>query len=98
KADALATSKYEAILKAPPPTISPYLEAAEFYERADDAAGLQKAIEAAQTIDPAEPQLMYFRGANAVLTRTGLDKAEHELLGYLDRVPPRSDRPPAAAT
>jgi tetratricopeptide (TPR) repeat protein len=32
-----------------------------------------------------------------VLTRMGLDKAEHELLGYLDRVPPRSDRPPPAA-
>jgi len=95
---ARARSEYEAVLKAAPPTISPYLEAAEFYERADDAAGLQKAIEAAQKIDPAEPQLMYFRGAYAVLTRISLDNAEHELLGYLDRVPPRSDRPPAAAT
>ena len=33
---------------------------------------------------------MYFRGAHAVLTRTGLDQAEHELIGYLDRVPPRA--------
>jgi len=94
---ARARIEYEAVLQAAPSTISPYLEAAEFYERADDAAGLKKAIEAAQTIDPGEPQLMYFRGAHAVLTRTGLDKAEHELLGYLDRVPPRSDRPPPAA-
>jgi tetratricopeptide (TPR) repeat protein len=94
---ARARSEYEAVLKAAPPAISPYLEAAEFYERADDAAGLQKAIEAAQKIDPAEPQLMFFRGAHAVLRRMGLDQAEHELLGYLDRVPPRSDRPPPAA-
>ena len=95
---ARARTEYEAVLKAAPATISPYLEAAEFYERADDGAGLQKAIEGAQEIDPEEPQLMYFRGAYAVLTRTGLDKAEHELLGYLDGVPPRSDRPPPAAT
>jgi len=94
---ARAGSEYEAVLNAAPPSISPYLEAAEFYERADDAAGLQKAIDAARKIDPAEPQLMYFRGAHAVLTRTGLDQAEHELIGYLDRVPPRSDRPPPAA-
>jgi tetratricopeptide (TPR) repeat protein len=92
-----ARAEYDAVLQAAPPTISPYLEAAEFYERADDAAGLQRTIEAAQRIDPGEPQLMYFRGAQSVLTRTGLDKAEHELLGYLDRVPPRSDRPSSAA-
>ena len=93
-----ARTEYEAVLAAAPSTIAPYLEAAEFYERADDAAGLQKAIEAVQKIDPNEPQLMYFRGAHAVLTRMDLDRAEHELVGYLDRVPPRSDRPPPAAT
>jgi len=92
-----ARAEYDAVLQAAPPTISPYLEAAEFYERADDAAGLKRTIEAAQKIDANEPQLMYFRGAHAVLTRTGLDKGEHELLGYIDRVPPRSDRPSSSA-
>jgi tetratricopeptide (TPR) repeat protein len=94
---ARARTEYEAVVNAAPSTISPYLEAAEFYERADDAPGLEKTIEAAQNIDPEEPQLMYFRGVHAVLTRMGLDKAEHELLGYLEGVPARSDRPPPAA-
>jgi tetratricopeptide (TPR) repeat protein len=94
---ARARAEYAAVLKAAPRTISPYLEAAEFYERSDDAAGLQQQIDAVQKIDPEEPQLRYFGGVHGVLTRTGLDTAERELLGYLDRVPPRSDRPPAAA-
>jgi tetratricopeptide (TPR) repeat protein len=95
---ARARAEYEAVLKAAPRAIAPYLEAAEFYERAEHPAGLKQAIEAAQKIDPDELQLLYFRGVLGVLTRTDLDKAEEALRAYLDRVPPRSDRPaPAAA-
>jgi tetratricopeptide (TPR) repeat protein len=93
-----ARAEYQAVFKATPSTIHPYLEAAEFYERADDAPGLRTAIEHAQRIDAGEPQLLYFRGALAVLTMTDLASAEQMLRTYLNRVPPRSDRPGAAAT
>ena len=93
-----ARAEYQAVLAATPSTISPYLEAAEFYERVDDASGLSMAIEHAEAIDAHEPQLLYFRGALSVLTMTDLARAEQTLRTYLDRVPPRSDRPEAAAT
>jgi tetratricopeptide (TPR) repeat protein len=93
-----ARAEYEAVFKAAPSTIQSYLEAAEFYERADDAAGLRVAIEHAEKIDPAEAQLLYFKGVLGILTKTNLDGAEAALRTYLERVPPRHDRPSAAAT
>jgi TolA-binding protein len=95
---ARARAEYEAALAASPPTITPYLEAAEFYERADDGTGLRAAIERAEKIDAAEPQLLYFRGALKILEKADLTGAEEALRTYLSRVPPRSDRPSAAAT
>ena len=95
---ARARTEYEAVLKAAPSTISPYLEAAEFYERADDAVGLRAAVEHVQTIDSEAPELLYFRAALHILEKTDLDKAEEALQAYLERVPPRSDRPGRAAT
>jgi tetratricopeptide (TPR) repeat protein len=93
-----ARAEYEAVFKARPTMMAPYLEAAEFYERADDAAGLRTAIDYAQKIDSDEPQLLYFRGVLGILTNTDFDKTEKTLVTYLDRVPPRSDRPGPAAT
>jgi tetratricopeptide (TPR) repeat protein len=95
---ARARTEYEAVLKAAPSTVSPYLEMAEFYERADDTAGLRAAVEHGQKVDPDEPQWFYFRGVLGVLSKAEPGKAEEALLTYLDRIPPRSDRPGPAAT
>jgi len=59
---------------------------------------LRAAIERAEKIDAAEPQLLYFRGALKILEKADLTGAEEALRTYLSRVPPRSDRPSAAAT
>jgi tetratricopeptide (TPR) repeat protein len=93
-----AKAEYEAALASSPPTITPYLEAAEFYERVDDAPALRAVIERAEKINADEPQLLFFRGALKTLEKADLPGAEEALRTYLNRVPPRSDRPSAAAT
>jgi tetratricopeptide (TPR) repeat protein len=93
-----ARAEYEAVANAGPRDVRPYLEAAEFYERSSNAAGLQTVVDAMQKIERDEPQLLYFRGVLGALTGVGLEKAERALAAYLDRVPPRSDRPGPAAT
>ena len=95
---ARAKAEYGAMVDARPRDVAPYLEAAVFYESADDSGALRAVIDLAEQIDQREPQLMYFRGVLGVLTGAGLDGAEEALTAYLDRVTPRSDRPdPSAA-
>jgi tetratricopeptide (TPR) repeat protein len=93
-----AKAEYGAVVEAGPREIGPYIEAAEFYERTRDAAGLRVIIDLAAKIDSNEPQLMYFRGVLAVLSGIALADAEEALRAYAEGVPRRSDRPaPSAA-
>jgi tetratricopeptide (TPR) repeat protein len=98
KDPARARNEYTAAVDAHPEDVTPYLEAAVFYESTNDAAGLRSVIRLAEQVNPREPQLMYYRGVLGALAHAGLARARDSLTRYLAQVPRRSDRPdPAAA-
>ncbi len=80
-------------LAANPRSILTYLDAADYYEKRKDAAGLLEATEGAARIDPDTPELLYYRGVADVLAGGRPDDAEQSLKRYFESVPPRSDRP-----
>jgi tetratricopeptide (TPR) repeat protein len=94
---ARASAEYAAALEDKPANLDYSFEAAEFYERAGDAAGLRAAIEAATAINATDPRVLYYRGVLDVMTHTDIDDAESSLNAYLT-VPSRSDRPTAVQT
>jgi len=92
-----ASVEYEAVVRAGAREVGPYLEAAQFYERTKNVAGLRASIDLAAKTDGDEPQLMYFRGVLAVLSGVGVPDAERALSAYA-KIPRRSDHPtPSAA-
>jgi tetratricopeptide (TPR) repeat protein len=96
---AKASAEYAAALRAAPAQIGAYLEAAEYYEKRKDPAGLREAVAGAARADSNGPELAYFRGILDVMTGVTGDggEAERLLKTYLRSVPPRSDRPSHAA-
>jgi tetratricopeptide (TPR) repeat protein len=94
---ARAAAEYAAVLEARPAHLDYTFEAAEFYERAGDAAGLRAAIETATAVDAADPRVLYYRGVLDIMTQADFHDAESSLNAYL-KVPPRSDRPNAVQT
>jgi len=92
-----ATSEYKAVLDAKPRQVEPYLEAAVFYEKQKDPAGLRAAVEGADAVKLSAPELAYFRGVLNVIAGRKSEDAEASLKMYLSAVPPRSDRPSHAS-
>lgn len=90
---AQARTEYEAVLAATPRQTGPYAEAAEYYEKRKDVAGLQQAVDGAARVDPNAPELAYFRGVLGALSGVKVGEAETSLKTYLTVIPPRSDRP-----
>jgi tetratricopeptide (TPR) repeat protein len=92
-----AAGEYRAAVSGRPARIESCFEAAEFFEKREDAAGLRAAADGAASVDPAEPRLLYFRGVAGVIAGADAGAAESLLQQYL-AVPARSDRPSAAAS
>jgi tetratricopeptide (TPR) repeat protein len=97
KKTAAADVEVRAALDARPTSIHAYIDAAEFYERRKDRAGLQRTVEGGMRIDPTEPHFLYFQGVAAFLAGIRNDEAEQSLKRYLETIPPRSDLPPHCA-
>lgn len=94
----LAEEEYRKALELKPADVDPYLEVADFYRERSDAAKMERAVEAAARIGPADPRLGYYRGAVRVMAGDRLPEAERYLKTYLEKVPERSDYPsPASA-
>jgi Flp pilus assembly protein TadD len=87
-----AAAHYRAAVACRPARLETYFEAAEFFERHEDAAGLRAAVDGAASVDPAEPRLLYFGAIAGVIAGAELGQAESLLQRYL-AVPARSDRP-----
>jgi tetratricopeptide (TPR) repeat protein len=92
-----AEAEYRHVLEAKPARAGPYLDVADFYGQREDAARMERAVEAAALADSADPRLLYYRGVVRVLAGNRLSEAEHFLKSYLATVPKRSDRPSHAA-
>jgi len=95
-----AEEEYRKALEGKPADVEPYLEVADFYlesAAAGDRAKLERVVEAAAKIAPAEPRLDYYRGAAGVMAGSRLTEAERWLKRYLEKAPPRSEYPSHAS-
>jgi tetratricopeptide (TPR) repeat protein len=89
----LAEEEYRQVLEAQPKRVEPYLEIADFYLKRSYAAGMERALEAAASVDASDRRLAFYRGVAKVLPGTDLAEAERLLKSYVATVPPRSDLP-----
>ena len=92
-----ASAEYSVVVSSTAERIDGCVEAAGFYEKTADAAGLRPVVDRLAHIDPTGWPVAYFRGVLGVLTGVDLADAATSLRTYLDRVAPRSDRPSPAA-
>ncbi len=92
-----AESEVRQALNAKPTSPDALFEIAGFYATLGRPRELQSAIDAAVALRPGDPRLAYFRGAESVLTATGLPQAEQNLKSYLASTPDRGDWPSHAA-
>jgi tetratricopeptide (TPR) repeat protein len=88
-----AEAEFRQVLDARSQRVSPYLEAADFYLSRNDAAHLEKAVEAAVRVNPSDRRLIYYQGVARILAGNRLEEAERLLRTYLGTVPQRSDLP-----
>ncbi len=88
-----AEAEYRQVLEARSRRAGLYLDVADFYQKRNDAARMEEAVEAAARADAADRGLEYYRGAVRVLAGNRLEEAEKLLLNYLGTVPQRSDLP-----
>jgi tetratricopeptide (TPR) repeat protein len=88
--------RYQSVRQASPATADPYFEMAEYYQRRNDAARLEQAIEQAAGVHPQDPRLAYFRGTARVLAGDRAAQAEQMLRAYLGS-PENSEYPSHAS-
>ncbi len=88
-----AEAEYSAVLGQHPSRSEPYMEAAEFFASRNDAANLDRTIDAAGRVDSRDPRLEFYRGVSFVLRRTQSSTARELLTAYIAKVPERSDYP-----
>lgn len=91
-----AAAEYRRVFELRPKDADPYFEAADFYRKRRDAAGLKAATDAAAQINPEDARLLYYRGVMHAVSGDRLDEAESQLWSYLKK-PSRSDWPAHAS-
>lgn len=93
-----AAAEYQQVLAMKPDCLGPYMEAADFYLRQRNVAGMKEVISAALKVNAADLRLDYYRGVAHVLQGNHFVEAERELRAYVNHGPFRSDFPsPASA-
>jgi tetratricopeptide (TPR) repeat protein len=92
-----AEKEIRQVLASNPKTLSPYFEAADFFQSQNKPTDMSAAIEAATRVSPNDPRLAFYRGVAAVLSNTNLADAERDLKSYLASTPERSDWPSHAS-
>ncbi|HMD31005.1 MAG TPA: tetratricopeptide repeat protein, partial [Candidatus Acidoferrales bacterium] len=86
-----AAKQYETLLAQHPERLQFYLEAMDFYEHQHDALNLARALDAAHSVAPQDPRLLFYRAISRVIGGLELGQAETELRQFLAEHPGRSD-------
>ena len=94
----LAEADFRQIVNAKAERIEPYLEAVTFFEKQNNLADMQAAIDAARRTSERDPRVGYFQAVQWVLSGAEPLRAEEYLKAYLASTPDRSDWPSHAAT
>ncbi len=97
KKPAEAEAEYQQVLGAKASRIEPYLDAANFFINENKPANVTAAINAAASVAPNDPRLVYYRGVAAVLSGGNASDAERNLKSYIASSPDHSNWPSHAA-
>lgn len=93
----MADEEYAKLLAAPHRRIGVYFEIAEYYRDRGNAKMMQKAVDDAAALDPADLRLNYYRGVALVIAQQDPANAERHLRAYLDSEPANSELPPRSS-
>ena len=86
-----ARRQYELLLEKHPAKLEFYLEALDFHVHERDSLGLARVLDAAHSVAPQDPRLLYYRAVSRIIGGLELGQAEAELKTFLDEYPGRSD-------
>ena len=86
-----ARKQYELVLAERPAKLQFYLEALDFYAHQRDALAIARVLDAAHTVAPGDPRLLYYRAVSRIVGGLELPPAETELRQFLAEYPGRSD-------
>jgi len=86
-----ARKQYELLLEKRPEKVRYYLEALDFYQHERDALSLARVLDAATSVAPQDPRLLFYRAVSRVIGGLELGQAEAELNTLLAEYPGRSD-------
>jgi tetratricopeptide (TPR) repeat protein len=89
--DEKARQQYEILIQKHPQKIHFYFEALGFYEHERDALQMARVLEAAKSVAPQDPRLLFYRAVSRLLGGLQLAQAETELKEFLAQYPGRSD-------
>ena len=92
-----AEEEYRRVAGLAPNAVDPYLEIADYYQRRNNPAQMEQAVEQAGRVNPQDRRLAYYRGVARVLTGDRLQEAEKLLRSYLESAPQNSDLPSHAS-
>jgi tetratricopeptide (TPR) repeat protein len=92
-----AEGEFRHVVQLKPDRVGPYLEAADFFESHQNAAGMAEAVAAATKVNPSDPRLDYYEAVVDILQGKNLDQAERKLKTYLALAPERSNYPSRAS-
>ena len=86
-----ARKQYDLALAERPSNLQFYLEALDFYAHQRDALGIARVLDAAHTVAPNDPRLLYYRAVSRIVGGLEVAPAETELKQFLAEYPGRSD-------
>jgi len=86
-----ARKQFELVLAEHPSQLQYYLEAMDFYQHERDALAIARVLDAARTVAPQDPRLLFYRAVSRVIGGLEVAQAETELKEFIAVYPGRSD-------
>ena len=86
-----ARKQYEMLLEKHPQRVHFYLEALDFYRQEHDSLSMVRVLDAAHSVAPQDPRLLFYRAVSRVIGGLQLDQAEVELKQFVAVYPGNSD-------
>jgi tetratricopeptide (TPR) repeat protein len=85
-----AAKDFQQVTELKSATVSPYLDAADFFQSRHDINGMKAALAAARKVNPADTRLDYYQGVIDAMQGSRLNDAERDLKTYLASSRPNS--------
>jgi tetratricopeptide (TPR) repeat protein len=88
-----ASKQYQQVLTAKNTRVDAYLEVADYFSQHSDAAEVNQAVDEAAQVAPADPRIIYYRGAALIISQKDMNRAVEDMRSYMAMVPDAADVP-----